>query len=231
MLSVVPLLALQPAWGVLVFSRTAAFRHDSIETGQGCFQELGAEGGFSVDLTEDASVFTDENLGRYKAVVFLNTTGDVLNMRQQASLKSFVVGGGGYVGVHAAADTEYDWPWYGELVGAYFLSHPRIQQARVLVTSHEHPATSHLPSRWDRTDEWYDYRALPVKEAKVLCKLDTSTYEGSKMGENHPIVWCRDMGKGRSFYTGFGHTKESYSEPWFRLMLKNAVVWAAGAGG
>ena len=150
-----------PAYDVLVFSKTAGFRHDSIPAGIQAIRELGAANGFGVTATEDASVFTATELAKYKAVVFLSTTGDVLDATQQAAFESYVNGGGGYLGIHAAADTEYDWPWYGQLVGAWFKSHPAIQAANFVTEDNTHPATAHLPAVWNRTDELYNYRTNP----------------------------------------------------------------------
>ena len=140
-------------------------------------------------------------------MVFLNTTGDVLNATQQTAFESYIRGGGGYVGVHAAADTEYDWPFYGNLVGAYFASHPAIQQANVRVENRAHAATAHLPQTWTRTDEWYNYRTNARSTARVLATLDESSYSGGGMGADHPHAWCKTFEGGRSFYTGGGHTQ------------------------
>lgn len=216
---------------VLVFSKTAGFRHDSISTGVATVKELGAANGFAVDATEDASAFTAKNLARYDAVVWLSTTGDVLNAAQQSAFEKYIRGGGAYVGVHAAADTEYDWPFYGGLAGAYFQSHPAIQPAKVQVEDHAHPATAHLGTgTWGRTDEWYNYRANPRDKARVLASLDESSYTGGSMSGDHPIAWCQsDYQGGRSFYTGGGHTKESYAEPAFRQHLLGGIRWAVGA--
>ncbi|MBU7600623.1 ThuA domain-containing protein [Streptomyces sp. P38-E01] len=213
---------------VLVFSKTAGFRHDSIPDGIAAIQELGAEHGFAVEDTEDAADFTADNLARYQAVVFLSTTGDVLNEEQQNAFEGYVEDGGGYVGVHAAADTEYDWPFYGGLVGAYFDSHPHIQSAQINVEDHDHPATAHLDPTWERTDEWYNYGTNPRDRAKVLATLDESSYEGGNMGEDHPIAWCRPYEGGRAFYTGGGHTKESFTEPAFRQHLLGGIRYATG---
>ncbi|MFW6691180.1 ThuA domain-containing protein [Streptomyces sp. MAR4 CNX-425] len=214
---------------VLVFSKTAGFRHDSIPDGIATIRELGAENGFTVDATEDSGAFTPGNLQQYDAVVFLSTTGDVLNASQQRAFEDYVRSGGGYVGVHAAADTEYDWPFYGGLVGAYFDSHPQIQQATVEVEDHDHPATAHLGEEWVRTDEWYNYRTNPREQARVLATLDEGSYSGGNMGGDHPISWCQTYEDGRSFYTGLGHTKESYAEPEFRTHLLGGIQYAAGA--
>ena len=216
------------SYDVLVFSRTAGFRHDSIPAGIEAIRDLGAAGSFTVTATEDAAQFTSTNLARFAAVVFLNTSGDVLDAAQQRAFEAYVRGGGGFVGVHAAADTEYDWPFYGDLVGARFASHPAVQPATVRVEDRAHPATAHLPAVWPRTDEHYDFRTNPRATARVLATLDESTYSGGKMGADHPITWCKAVQDGRSFYTGLGHTRASYAEPAFRQLLLGGIRYAAG---
>jgi len=213
---------------LLIYSRTAGFRHDSIEKGVGVFFDLAESEGLDVTWTEDKSLIKKSVLNDHHVIMFLNTTGDCVDPEGQADLEEFVEKkGGGYVGVHAAADTEYDWAWYGRLVGAYFQSHPHIQPAKIQVVDRKHPSTKHLSDLWTRTDEWYDYKALPPSTARILMKLDTSSYTGHKMGENHPTSWCQTIGKGRAFYTGGGHTRESYDEPDFRKHLLGAIRWAA----
>ncbi|MDX6361517.1 MAG: hypothetical protein QOC85_520, partial [Streptomyces sp.] len=213
---------------VLVFSKTAGFRHDSIPEGIAAVRELGATNGFTVDATEDAGAFTAKNLARYRAVVFLSTTGDVLDAGQQTAFERYIKRGGGYVGVHAAADTEYDWAFYGGLAGAYFQSHPAIQPATVDVEDRGNPATGHLDPAWNRTDEWYNYRSNPRDHAHVLASLDESSYSGGTMSGDHPIAWCQTYQGGRAFYTGGGHTKESYAEPAFRQHLLGGIRYAVG---
>ncbi|MEY7972884.1 ThuA domain-containing protein [Saccharomonospora xinjiangensis] len=215
---------------VLVFSKTAGFRHASIPAGIAAIEELGAEHHFSVDATEDASAFTDDNLAGYDAVVWLSTTGDVLNSEQQAAFERYVEAGGGYVGVHAASDTEYDWPWYGDLVGAWFDSHPHIQEAVVNVEDRQHPSTADLPYQWTRTDEWYNYRENPRQDVHVLASLDEESYDpgSGAMGDDHPIAWCHENSGGRAWYTGGGHTAESYGEPEFLTHLAGGIRYAAG---
>ncbi|WP_371600133.1 ThuA domain-containing protein [Streptomyces sp. NBC_00564] len=213
---------------VLVFSKTAGFRHDSIPEGIAAVRELGAADGFTVDATEDAGAFTTGNLSRYDAVVFPSTTGDVLDAAQQGAFERYIKRGGGYVGIHAAADTEYDWAFYGDLAGAYFQSHPAIQPATVDVEDRAHPATSGLPSTWNRTDEWYNYRSNPREHAHVLASLDESSYTGGTMSGDHPIAWCQEYRGGRAFYTGGGHTKESYADPAFRQHLLGGIEYAVG---
>ena len=213
---------------VLVFSRTEGFRHASIETGIETIRALGAAHAFGVTASEDAVHFTPESLARYQAIVFLNTTLDVLDEAQQSAMEGFVRGGGGFVGVHAAADTEYDWEWYGGLVGAYFESHPRVQSAEVIVTDRLHPSTQSLPAVWNHTDEWYNYRANPRANVHVLAALDESSYEGGAMGHDHPIAWAHHYDGGRSFYTGLGHTEASYRDPHMQAHLLGGIEWAAG---
>jgi cytochrome c len=223
----------QPAGGegrsVLVFSKTAAFRHGSIPAGVQAVRELGVEHGFGVDVTEDAGAFTGENLAKYDAVVWLSTTGDVLDDAQQAAFEDYIEAGGGYAGVHAASDTEYTWSWYGGLVGAYFNGHPANQTATVDVADQAHQSTSHLPERWERFDEWYNFQTNPRGKVHVLASLDESTYSGGGMGADHPIAWCHYYRGGRSWYTGMGHTNESFQEPAFRQHLAGGILWAAGA--
>ncbi|MEU8163281.1 ThuA domain-containing protein [Micromonospora parva] len=214
---------------VLVFSKTAGFRHGSITPGIAALQQLGAANGFTVEATEDAGQFTDANLDRFAAVIWLSTTGDVLNAAQQAAFERYITGGGGYVGVHSAADTEYDWQWYGGLVGAYFASHPAEQTVTVKVADQVHPSTATLPQRWSRFDELYNYRTNPRGNAHVLATLDESTYSGGSMGADHPISWCQNYSGGRAWYTGLGHTDASYTEAAFRQHLLGGIRTAAGA--
>ena len=229
-----PLAAAPPEsdpFDVLVFSKTAGFRHGSIPAGIAAIEQLGADHGFTVDATEDAGAFTDENLANYDVVAWLSTTGDVLDGQQQAAFERYIQGGGGYAGIHAASDTEYDWPWYGELVGAYFSSHPQNQDATVKVEDSDHASTEHLPQRWQRFDEWYNYRSNPRDEVHVLASLDESTYDAGTgaMGAEHPIAWCQDYDGGRSWYSGGGHTDASYAEPEFLEHLLGGLQTAAGA--
>jgi type 1 glutamine amidotransferase len=213
---------------VLVFSKTAGFRHDSIPAGIAAIRSLGRANGFSVSATEDAKAFAPKRLRRFDAVVFINTTGDVLPPRRQRAFRSYIRHGGGWVGIHSAADTEYEWPFYGRLLGAYFQSHPAVQAATIEVVDRSHPSTRHLPARWMRTDEWYDFRSNPRSAVHVLATLDESTYSGGTMGADHPIAWCHPFKGGRAWYTAGGHTIESYSEPAFRKHLLGGVLWAAG---
>ncbi|MEJ2003908.1 MAG: ThuA domain-containing protein [Cyclobacteriaceae bacterium] len=215
---------------VLVFSKTAGFRHESIGAGIEAMKKLGQKHGFEVDTTEDSEQFNEENLRNYKVVVFLNTTGDVLNKQQQNDFERFIQAGGGFVGVHSATDTEYDWPWYGGLVGAYFVSHPNnpnVRTATFNVVDDEHIATDSLPSEWERTDEFYNFKDIH-DDLNVLVTIDESTYEGGINGDFHPMSWYHEYDGGRAFYTAMGHTDESYSEALFLKHLWGGLQYALG---
>jgi cytochrome c len=214
---------------ILVFSKTRGFHHRSISLGIAAIQKLAVENGYDADTTTSSLKFTDDNLKQYQTVVFLNTTGNVLNGEQQAAFERYIQAGGGYVGVHAAADAEYDWPWYGKLAGAYFESHPKEATATIDVTDKEHPASAGLPEHWSRTDEWYNYKSL-YAGIKVLASLDENTYEGGTNGNNHPISWYHEYDGGRSFYTGLGHRDENYSDPQFLKHLQGGIQYAMGKG-
>src|SRR5438876_3698608 len=214
---------------VLIFSYTAGFRHDSITNGIQTLQMLAATNNFSVDTTEDPAQFFDANLAQYKVIIFLSTTGDVLTTAdQQGAFQRFIRAGGGFVGIHAAADTLHNWPWYGGLVVAYFVSHPAIQQATIKVADRVDPSSSMLPKRWVRTDEWYNFSINPRSSVHVLATLDETTYSGGSLGFDHPIAWCHFYAGGRSWYTAGGHTPESFSEPLFQAHLLGGIQFAAG---
>ena len=229
----------------LVFSKTAGFRHkDSIPLGNELLAKQFKAAGLEVDITEDAAVFTAENLAKYRAVAFMSTTGDIMSDAvakdaskeakdaaakaaepRRAAFQAWLENGGAFVGVHAASDTEYKWPWYGKMIGGYFAGHPKIQPATLRPVIKDHPSTKHLPDEWKRKDEWYSFRNLQPDNV-VLILLDEKTYEGGKNGDYHPIAWCKDVVKGRMFYTAGGHTKESFSEPEFVQHLNGGLIWA-----
>jgi type 1 glutamine amidotransferase len=216
---------------VLVFTKTSGYRHASISAGVRAVKELGKEGRFFVSHTEDPKVFHEQHLKQFAAVVFLNTTGDVLQDKQQKAFEKWVRAGGGFMGIHSAADTEYDWPFYSQLLGgAHFKSHPHIQKATVLVENRNFPASKMLPERWERIDEWYVFRQSPRETpgVVVLASLDESSYQGGGMNNDHPIAWVQGIEGGRALYTGGGHTVDSYSEDLFRAHLKAGIRWVAG---
>jgi type 1 glutamine amidotransferase len=230
-----PLLAQSPAqsmqttdFHLLVFSKTAGYRHPSIADGKAVVQTLADTHNFAVTFSEEATLFTDATLAEFAGVVFLNTTGDILTDEQQAAFERYLRAGNGFVGVHSATDTEYDWPWYGGLVGAYFADHPAVQPATVLVQNANHPSTADLPTPWSRRDEWYNFQAQPTAD-NVLLTVDESSYSGGTMGADHPIAWYHHYDGGRAWYTAMGHTPESFAEPAFQSHLLGGILWAVGA--
>jgi type 1 glutamine amidotransferase len=227
-----------PGFGVLVFSRTAGYRHDSIPHALRALERLASERGWTLVASENAAAFHDGFLGRFDVVVWLSTTGDVLSGEQEQAFERYVEAGGGWVGIHSASDTEYDWPWYGRLVGAFFARHtqrPHLPEADVVIEDRDHPATAALPRRWRRADEWYAFRTNPRPRVRVLASLDESSFDPgeARMGD-HPLIWCQELGAARSLYTAIGHTPATWSEPLALEHVAAAVEWAGrkdGSGG
>ncbi|HSD79556.1 MAG TPA: ThuA domain-containing protein [Solirubrobacteraceae bacterium] len=220
------------AFRVLVFSKTTGYRHPSIADGVAAIRRLGRADGFGVDHTEDERRFTDRRLAAYDALVFLSTTGEPLaQAAHRRALQRYVRRGGGFLGIHAASDAFYRWPWYVGLVGASFRRHaPGTAAAAVVVEDRSAAATRGLPRVWRRVDEWYAFRANPRGRVHVLATLDERTYDphDAAMGADHPIAWCHRYDGGRSVYTAMGHTRASYAEPRFAAQLLGAIRMAAG---
>ncbi len=215
---------------LLVFSKTEGYRHASIEPGQAAIQRMAAEHGYAVTLTEDAERFNQDTLDKYRAVVFLSTTGDVLNPTQQEAFERYIQAGGGYMGIHAATDTEYDWPWYGRLAGGYFLLHPstpsNVQEGKFTVLE-KGWATAMFPDTFRRTDEFYSFRNLSDKITPVLA-LDDASYEGGANPDYHPMSWYQEFDGGRAFYTALGHTAEAFADSVFLRHIWAGIDYAAG---
>lgn len=212
---------------ILVFSKTAGYYHESIPAGVKAIQALGREHHINVDTTKDAKVFNEGNLKTYDAVVFLSTTGDVLNSLQQKAFENYIHSGGNFVGIHAASTTEYQWPWYGRLVGGVFNGHPEPQHGDIHVTSLKNKATSHLPTIWKWYDEWYNFKSIQG-DINVLLTVDESTYKGGTNGDNHPLAWFREFEGARSFYTALGHFDTAYSNPQFLKHILAGIQYAIG---
>ena len=222
---------------VLVFSRTAGFRHEAIPAGISCLERIASKNGWRISSTEDPSVFSDENLAKFDVTVWLMTTGDVLDSAQKEAFRRFIRTGKGFVGVHSATITENDWPWFVSLVGAKFTGHPPTQKGRLVIEDRDHPAIPEsMPSEWVRVDEWYSFDRNPRGVSRVLISIDESSYQvddnqwfpgvKQRMGD-HPLVWCHEYEGGRIFQTALGHTTESYADPLFIAHLEGAILWAA----
>jgi type 1 glutamine amidotransferase len=230
-------------FSALIFSKTAAFRHtECIPQGTVAIAQMAARRGFEVDATENAAAFTDENLATYDVVIFLCTTGDVLDASQQSAFERYIRAGGGYAGIHSASDTEYDWAWYGGLVGAYFRDHPgsvnaQFQVATMTVEDRHTAATRRLGRTWTREEEWYNFRTNPRDDVHVLLSVDESTYDprgysvpgGSPGMGDHPISWCQPYDGGRAFYTALGHKGVYWEEPLLLSHVLGGIEMAAGA--
>ncbi|MPZ20724.1 MAG: hypothetical protein GEV06_22870 [Luteitalea sp.] len=219
----------------LVFSKVTNYYHESIPNGVAAIEKLGAEQRFEVVSSDDPAAFTDKNLATFDVVIFNNTNstpekGSLLSADERAAFQRYIRAGGGYVGIHSASGSERDWTWYGALVGAFFKSHPPVQELEVEVEDRGHPSTKHLPETWARTEEPYDFVINPRGEVHVLATYDTVTYEGHTMGADHPISWCQSFEGGRSWYTGMGHAPSAFTdEPLFLQHLLGGIEWAAGA--
>jgi type 1 glutamine amidotransferase len=212
---------------VLIFCKTAGFHHESIAAGVVAIKKLGAENGFEADSTTDGGKFTVDNLKQYAAVIFLSTTHDVLDDAQQKAFIHYIEAGGGFVGIHAATDCEYNWQWYGNLVGAYFDSHPAQQNAIIDVVDSTSIATKHLPTKWKRFDEWYNFKWIEPN-LHILLTIDETSYTGGKNPAYHPMAWYHEYDGGRAFYTELGHTDESYADPLYLQHILGGIKYAMG---
>ena len=220
--------------GVLVFSKTNGWRHESIEAGVEALKKTGAEKSWKVVATENGAFFNDDYLSRFKVVVFLSTSGDILTAEQEKSFENFINNGGGYVGIHAAADTEHDWVWYDKALGTHFRDHsvfPWKPEAEIITEIRTHPSTQHLPEHWKKIDEWYNYKvSIRGKDSiQVLLSLDEKTYdvgETKGMGSDHPISWTNVLGKSRIFYTGLGHVPETFTDKNAMPHIVAGIEWA-----
>ncbi|MEO6132276.1 MAG: ThuA domain-containing protein [Saprospiraceae bacterium] len=211
---------------VLIYSQTKAYRHECIEPGSIALESYFKSHGVASVHSEDSSMISDEKLKPFDVVIFFQTTGNILDTIQQDAFQKFIKSGKGFVGIHSAADTEYDWPWYINLVGAQFADHAEIQSATLQRTDTSHMVNKYLPERWTRTDEWYNFKQAPAN-VQVLLSLDESTYHGGAMGTNHPMAWNHEYDGGRAFYTALGHTVESYRDTLFLEHVLQGVKWAA----
>ena len=212
---------------ILVFFKTGGYYHESIPTGVKAIQDLGDKNGFNVDTTTNANMFAEDSLKKYAALVFLSSTGEILSGNQEIAVERYMQAGGGFVGIHAATDAEYDWSWYVKMIGASFKSHPANQEATLIINDKNHPSTDSLPATWTRTDEWYNFKNLNP-DVKVLISIDEKSYKGGENGDKHPMAWYHNFDGGRVFYTELGHTNESFAEPLFLKHILGGIQYAMG---
>ena len=212
---------------ILVFYKTGGYYHESIPSGVKAIQELGLKNDFDVDTTTNAGMFVEDSLKKYAAIVFLSSTLELLAGNQEIALERYIQAGGGFVGIHAAADAEYDWKWYVQMIGASFKSHPANQEATLIINDKNHPSTNFLPATWTRTDEWYNFKNLNP-DVKVLISIDEKSYQGGENGDKHPMAWYHNFDGGRVFYTELGHTNESFVEPMYLKHILGGIQYAMG---
>ena len=212
------------SYSVLVITETKGWVHDSIESGLKLIQNIGNKNNFNVYHSDNSSVITYKNLKEIKTIIFLNTTEEILTDVEQKVMESFIKSGKGFVGVHAAADTEYNWQWYGKLVGAYYRNHPEVMNGKILTINHK--ITNHLDSEWEIEDAWYNFEYVNY-DINILLHLDEDSYIGGEHPDYHPITWYHEYDGGRSFYTGLGHTKEVYDDERFIKLLEKGILYAS----
>jgi len=212
------------SFSILVITETEGWVHESIGSGLNLIEDIGNKNNFNVYYSDDSSVITNDNLKNFNSIIFLNTTGNILSNKEQNVMEEFIRSGRGFLGVHSAADTEYDWDWYGNLVGAYFRSHPDVMSAKILTV--ENKITDHLDSEWRIEDEWYNFN-YTNENIKILLNLDESSYEGGDHPDYHPITWYHEYDGGRSFYTGLGHTNEVYKDNRFIKLLEKGILYVS----
>jgi cytochrome c len=218
---------------ILIFSLTKGWHHTSIPKGLDFFQKLGKSKDIQVDTSTNPRRFQDHFLKDYDVVVFLNTTGDVLNRSQEVAFERYIQAGGSFLGIHSACDTEYDWPWYGKLVGAYFQNHPEIQMAKIMAAPLKGEALlEKIPASFSLEDEWYNFIPESIsKQSKQILSIDEKSYQGGKHPENHPMAWYQEFDGGKSFYTAIGHKDETYDNPVFAQLIHNALEWTLDHSG
>jgi hypothetical protein len=228
--------AQQKQFRAFIVTRTKGWHHESLHYGVIALKQLAARNHFDAVLMEDPKSFTDKNLAQYSVVIFLNTTGDILNAEEQKVLERFIQSGKGFVGIHSASDTEYDWPWYTQLVGRMFKIHPQVQTAKLQVLDATFPGLQGFDDGALWTEEWYEFGEEKVPGLQYVLAVDETTYNpkagsGEKqsigMGKMHPVAWHHNFDGGRSFYTALGHLPTNFSNEAFLNHLYGGILWAA----
>jgi type 1 glutamine amidotransferase len=212
---------------VLMLTATAGFRHDSISAARFVVASLAARtGAFTVTTTENLADVTAAGLAATDVVMFALTSGELaFDESQKAAILGFVSGGGGFIGIHSATDTLYEWPDYGRLVGAYFKEHPWTQTATVVVDDRAHPATAGIESPFRILEEFYTFQRNPRGSVNVLLSLDPRSVGADG---DYPLAWTQPIGRGRSYYNALGHFDATWNDPWFQRQLAAAIQWTAG---
>jgi len=213
---------------VLAFSKTERYRHESIESGKTSLRKLADENNFHIDFSEDASVFNKDKLTQYNVIIFLCTSGNILDANEETALRKFIENKGGLVGIHSATDTEYDWDWYSELIGTHNKGKEEIHKAVVRIVDKDHPSTKDLPYTWEVEDEWCTFANKLADNIKVLAIVDEIVFEGQEKVLFNPYCWYHEFDGGRAWFTVGGHKTENYSDPLFMKHILGGIKYAAG---
>ena len=212
---------------ILVFTKTNAVYHSSLKAGVVAIRKLGVVNGFGVDDTDDSTWFKNKKLRNYNAIVFLSCSGNVFGSGEEKAFQEYIRKGGGFVGIHAATTCEYDWPWYGKMIGAYYNGDAEPQKARLLVVNKQHPSTGFLPDTWWKVDEWYNFKNINP-DIHVLIKIDEHSYKGGENGDDHPIAWFHSFEGGRVFYCAMGDADSTFSDSVFLKHILGGIQYAMG---
>jgi len=217
----------EPPVRVLMLTATAAFRHDSIPAARSAVASLAAQSrAFNVDATEDLHQLSASRLASTDVLMFALTSGELaFDANQKTAIAGFVADGGGFIGIHSAADTLYQWPEYGQLVGTYFKEHPWTTTASVIVEDQGHPAAGGAESPFRLLEEFYTFQRNPRGSVHVLLSLDPRSVDGDG---DFPLAWTQTIGRGRAYYNALGHFDATWNDAWFRRQLAAAIQWTAG---
>ena len=241
----------QKQFKALLITETAGWHHESISNGIFALNELAEVHNFELIRQQNAVKITEESLKNIDVVIFLSTTANIFEEDEQKAFEKYIQSGKGYVGIHAASDTEYDWAWYTKLVGRMFHIHPAQQTAKLNIINHNFPGLEHFPKSLLWTDEWYEFSEEKVNDLNYLISVDESTFNpvvtwtnagtdkngnkidviGKGMGKFHPISWYHEFDGGRSFYTALGHIEKVYENQWFLEHLYGGIYYAATGKG
>ncbi|WP_111642476.1 ThuA domain-containing protein [Marinimicrobium alkaliphilum] len=227
-------------FNVLLFTKMDGWHHKSVNEGVTAMRKLAEKHEFALDWHEDANVINDDNLKQYDAIVFLLTTGNILNDEQKGAMERFIQSGKGFVGIHSASDTEYDWDWYTKMIGRTFHIHPANQTAQLEVLDRDFPGMERMPDKFWWTDEFYEFGPERVDTLNYLLSVDGDTFDPyAKRGEQkesqemdfRPIAWYHEYDGGRAFYTALGHIPATYEDRLFLEHIYGGLMWAATGKG
>src|SRR5262245_26438671 len=210
---------------VLMLTATAGYRHDSIPIARSTMAEIASRQGYIVNATESLADINASSLSSTNVLMFALTTGELaFDASQKDAIVRFVEGGGGFIGVHSAADTLYGWPDYGRIVGAYFKEHPWTRQGTVTVEDSMHSVTAGLGSSFSLVEEFYTFQTNPRSASHVLLSLDAASVGAQG---DYPLSWTQTIGRGRSYYNALGHFNDTWTDARFQRQITNAIAWVA----